>query len=338
MRTKLLLILFVSLLLSSGELLAQAEATKATQEQIEKETERITAEEKEALKTEVIKIERMLEEGKITAEIATELKREAAEKHARNIEDRVAIIERKASFEERNDEAYNDGWITKSISIGGDKERVYDRRTYSDLVLAVGFNNAIGDGQSLDNSPYKIGGSRFLELGIAWKTRVFENTNFMRIKYGFSFQFNGLKPVDNQYFVTDGQQTILEEYPVNLDKSKFRMDNLVLPVHFEFGTSTKKETEDYIRYNSSGHFKVGVGGYAGFNLLTIQKLKYEMDGNEQKERIKSSYNTNNFIYGLSGYLAFGDVAVYVKYDLNPIFKNNPIEEHNLSVGLRFDMD
>ena len=178
----------------------------------------------------------------------------------------------------------------------------------------------MGQGQGLDDSPYKIGGSRFLELGLAWKTRVFENSNFMRVKYGFSFQFNGLKPTDNRYFVEDGDQTVLEEYDVELDKSKFRMDNLVFPVHFEFGTSTKKETEDYVRYDSSGHLKLGIGGYAGFNLFTIQKLKYSMDGHEQKDKLKSNYNTNNFIYGLSGYFAFGDVAVYVKYDLNPILQ------------------
>ncbi|HCW64072.1 MAG TPA: hypothetical protein DG752_05345, partial [Leeuwenhoekiella sp.] len=59
---------------------------------------------------------------------------------------------------------------------------------------------------------------------------------------------------------------------------------------------------------------------------------------DRKDKFKQNYNTNNFIYGLSGYIAFGDTALYVKYDLNPIFKNNPVEQRNFSVGLRFDMD
>ena len=33
----------------------------------------------------------------------------------------------------------------------------------------------------------KIGGSRFFELGWAWKTRVFKESNWLRLKYGFSF-------------------------------------------------------------------------------------------------------------------------------------------------------
>ncbi len=39
----------------------------------------------------------------------------------------------------------------------------YDRRTTSDMVFAIGLNNAIIDGQSLSDSPYKIGGSGFVE-------------------------------------------------------------------------------------------------------------------------------------------------------------------------------
>jgi len=46
------------------------------------------------------------------------------------------------------------------------------------MVLAFGLNNAIVEGESFDDSPYKIGGSRFFEIGWAWKTRVFKNSNF----------------------------------------------------------------------------------------------------------------------------------------------------------------
>ena len=62
------------------------------------------------------------------------------------------------------------------------KPRKYDLRTTEDVVFAFGFNNAIIDGVSLDDSPYKIGGSGFMELGYAWKTRLFDNTNFWRLK------------------------------------------------------------------------------------------------------------------------------------------------------------
>ncbi|WP_028377555.1 hypothetical protein [Leeuwenhoekiella sp. MAR_2009_132] len=343
---RILLLLFIVGLSFVPQLtFAQSEENTETVKQLQIKKEEVVNQEKEALKTEVLAINKRLANNEITEAQASELKKEAAKKHARNIEDKLAIIESQIDLLERNEGV--DDVSVFGIFIGKDKlklgdssekEVVYDRRTTSDLVLAIGFNNAIIDGQGLNDSPYKIGGSRFFELGIAWKTRVFDNSNFLRLKYGFSFQFNGLKIDDNQYLVEQGDQTVLEAYPINLDKAKFRMDNLVFPVHFEFGPSTKREGDDYFRYSTKDKFKLGLGGYAGFNLLTIQKLKYEENGEDRKDKFKQNFNTNNFIYGLSGYVALGDVALYVKYDLNTIFKDNPIEQRNISVGLRFDMD
>ncbi len=44
------------------------------------------------------------------------------------------------------------------------------------------------------------------------------------------------------------------------------------------------------------------------------------------------------MYGLSSYIAFDDVALYVKYDLSPIFNDQAIDQNNISLGLRFDVD
>lgn len=217
---------------------------------------------------------------------------------------------------------------------------VYDRRTYGDPVIAFGLNSAIIEGQSIDDTPYKIGGSRFFEIGWEWRTRIFKNSNFLRLHYGgASFQFNGLKPKNNEYFVLNNGEAVLDEFPEELDKSKFRMDNLVFPLHFEFGPSKLIKTDEKMRYNINNQFRLGgLGGYAGFNLSTRQKLKYELDGEKVKDKIKRDYNTNNFVYGLSAYMGFDSVLLYVKYDLNPIFKDAAVEQRNISLGLRFDLD
>jgi hypothetical protein len=219
-----------------------------------------------------------------------------------------------------------------------DKPKIYDRRTSSDFVFAIGFNNAIIEGQSIDDSPYKLGGSGFVELGWAWKTRLLKNTNALRIKYGFSIMWNKLHIKDNKYLVNDNGTISLEDFPFNAKKVKFRMTNLVFPVHLEFGPSKKIEGKNYFRYSTKNQFKMGLGGYAGFNVASLQKLKYEEDGERVKDKIKNAYNTTDFVYGLSGYIAFDKVALYVKYDLSPIFKNQLIEQNNISVGLRFDMN
>ena len=320
-------------------------------EELERQKEAVIKEEKEALKKAVENINQRLEAKKITAEEAEQLKEEAAKKHALNIENRIAIIDNKIALLSRNEDGEDD-WENQNAGEEGkdgdssmifrwgsrDKARHYDRRTTTDLVLAVGFNNALQEGQDLNDSDFKVAGSRFFELGIAWKTRVFQNSNWLRFKYGVSFQFNGLKPTDNRYFVADGDEISLVDHEFHLDKSKFRMDNLVVPVHFEFGPSRKVESERSVRYYTNHKLKIGLGGYAGFNLGNRQKLKYEEEGEDIKRKLKGDYNTNEFIYGLSGYLGWGGTAAYVKYDLNSIFKEPNAELHNFSVGLRFDMD
>ncbi|NNL15220.1 MAG: hypothetical protein HKO81_01095, partial [Flavobacteriaceae bacterium] len=98
------------------------------------------------------------------------------------------------------------------------------------------------------------------------------------------------------------------------------------------------ERDTYFRYSTSNKFKIGLGGYGGFNIATLQKLKYKVDDRNAKDKFKDGYKTSNLVYGLSGYLAFDDVALYVKYDLSPIFKDQPVDQNNISLGLRFDMD
>lgn len=313
-------------------------------EVLKKQKETIVSEEKEALRIKIETINQKLAAKEISMEKADQLKEEAAKKHALNIENRIAIIDNKIALLDRNDEDYNsDSDNTFILRIGRDnkepkKEVFKDDRTTSTIVLAAGFNNALKDGQSLNDSDFKIGGSRFFEIGWAWKTRVFENSNWLRFKYGVSFQFNGLKPKGNRIFVENGELTELEEFDLNLNKSKFRMDNVVVPIHFEFGPSSRTEKDGNVRFSSYKKFKIGLGGFAGFNLGERQKLKFEVDGDKEKDKLKGDYNTNDLVYGLSGYLGWGGTAVYLKYDLNPIFSEPNADLNNVSLGLRFDLD
>ena len=351
-----LLILALSVQLINAQDTIQNVNNKDKIEELKAKKEDIRNVERNFLKEKVEAINTQLYNGEVTTEEAQKLKKEAAKKHALNIENRIIILENKISLLNRNPDRSSSDENEMIFRIGGSedgdtsfvyfgkqeedkpKNRKYDRRTSSDFVLAFGLMNAIIEGEKLDDSPYKFGGSRFFEIGWAWKTRVFKNSNFLRLKYGYSFQINGLQPNDNTYFVQQGSQTVLEEFPENLKKSKLSMTNLVFPVHFEFGHSKRIDKDTYFRYSTDNKFKIGIGGYAGFNIGTRQKLKYELDGVHIKDKQKRGFNTSNLVYGLSAYLAFDDTALYIKYDLSPIFKDQIIGQNNISLGIRFDMD
>jgi len=329
--------------------------------ELKAQRELVVKQEKEALKKAITEIEAQLEAGKITEEEATRLKEVEAERRALNIKNRQTIIDNEIALLERNKEdavAMQDTLPEKEErtivleypdidddcefwGVGCDhwdwEGRKYDKRTYSDLVIAFGFSNADIQGQSIEDTPYKVAGSRFFEIGWNWRTRVFENSNWLRFHYGFSFQFNGLKPKGNQYFVNEDGQTVLQEFEFPLRKSKFRMDNLVVPLHFEVGPSRKRVSEHRIRYSLKKQFRFGFGGYGGIKLGARQKLKYSRNGDNVKDKLKGGYNASDFIYGVSTYMGAGGVLLYFKYDLNPIFRNAEVEQRFIALGLRLDI-
>lgn len=356
MKTIVTYVLFLLLSLFAQIVVAQDdESIQYRIAQLEQKKQTVAQVEREALKTEVELINQRLDNEEISKDKAQQLKKEAAEKHALNIENKTAILDNTIALLERKG-VVDLNTETGKVEIGfgsGDDEGdvlfgmmfnsgkqqkiVYDRRTYGNPIIAFGLNNAIIENQSLNDSPYRVGGSRFFEVGWVWRTRLLKNSNALRFHYGASFQFNGLKPEGNTYFVVNDGQAELEEFGFDLDKSKFRMDNLVFPLHLEFGPSKVTQSDDKIRYSVRNQFRFGIGGYGGFNLGTRQKLKYEIDGDNVKDKLKRDYNTNNFVYGLSAYAGFDSFLLYVKYDLNPIFKDAPVEQRNISLGLRLDL-
>ncbi len=329
-------------LLSSGMQGLQAQEAEVPEktEQLEQLKEQIIADEKAVLKQSLEAIALQLENREISSAQADSLREEAAKKHALNIENRLVIAENEIQWQLRNEEEFTEE-SGKSMDSEREKEEeceIRDDRSSFQMVVAAGFNNALEDGQSLNNLDFKLAGSRFLELGVAWTTRVFEDSNWLRFRYGVSFQFNGLKPTENRYFVEVGNLTTLEVYPLDLEKSKFKMDNLVLPLHFEFGPSNKSETDDGTWFYTGKKIKIGVGGFVGVNIGERQKLRYKENGDNVKRKLKGDFNTNDLIYGLSSYIGWGNTSIYAKYDLNPIFKDPNVELNNISLGVRFDFD
>lgn len=313
--------------------------------------EAITKEEKDALKEEVEAVNKLLDSGEISLEEADKRKLELADVRAKNIETRVGMEEAKLTdlVREKVDgklpaegrrtafSIYWDKDSPKRDSIRNDRS---ESRTTSQFVFAVGLNNVVTDGDlsSVEGSDYRVWGSHFYEWGVAFNTRLAKNHNLLHAKYGLSLMYNNLRPTDNRSFVVDGNKTTLETNPIHLKDSRFRNVYLVVPVHLELDFTKKRVTEKKTYFRSHESFRMGIGGYAGINVKSKQILRYEIDDHNVKERTKGDFNVNDFIYGLSAYVGYGEVSLYVKYDLSPIFRNNAVDQNNISLGIRFDLN
>ncbi len=360
--------LVVLLCLFASKMLGQ-ETFEQRAKTIASKIETITKEEKAALKIEVEAVNNQLINGTITRDEAENKKKQLAETRARNIETKIAIeqealrnlvqeqVEGKINSQLSNDKQYKGA----SIVIGGnsdsirkgrteinltsmkvyqgqeEKENRQSKRTTSQFVFAAGLNNVVTNGTT-DKSDFRYWGSHFYEWGLTYNTRIVKNNNLLHAKYGLSVMYNNLRPTDNRNFVVNGDQTNLAINPIDIKDSRFRNVYLVVPAHLEFDFSGKKMKADKSFFRTHQSVRFGIGGYAGINLKSKQIIKYDDNDLKVTEKTKGDFNTSNFIYGLSSYIGYKATSLYVKYDLNPLFKDNAVKQNNVSLGVRFDFN
>jgi hypothetical protein len=359
-----------------SKVVAQEKTFEKQVKEIASNIELITTKEKTNLKIEVEGIDQQVKEGKITLEKGKELKQRVAEECAKNIENKVTIEEAKLAqlIQDKVDgkitvseEKLKKGGTTiilgsnRNDSIGKNKTeinittmKVYrgeqnkierkSKRTTSQFVFAMGLNNAIPENDNIENSDFRVWGSHFYEWGVTYNTRIFKKHNLLHAKYGLSVMYNNLRPKDNRYFVKNGDQTYLATSTFNLEESRLRNVYLTAPFHLEFDFSPKKYSKDgttsYFRTHES--VRLGIGGYAGVRVKSKQLLHYEVDGDKEKNKQKGDFNVSDFNYGLSTYIGYRATSLYLKYDLNPMFKKNSninqVPLNNVSFGIRWDFN
>ncbi|MFD2567743.1 hypothetical protein [Pseudotenacibaculum haliotis] len=359
-------ILIILVLFCTTIAMAQERTFESEVKRISKKIDRITKQQKDSLKMKVKEINLQLEDGKISKTKADELKREAAQYHAKRIEYLVAVQERKLQQlvqdkvdgkilgEDRYYEESTFSIGSRTFQLRLTDEDYYDRqerrkrrwqrrwtrRTTSQFVFAMGVNNVLVDHKlsSLEGNPYKFWKSRFYEVGFTFKYRLQKEASKTYLKYGLSFLWNNLRPDGNQYHVVNGQQTNLEVFPFSTSESRLRHVQMIFPLHLEFDFSRDRKYDDgTFRDYRNRSFRFGIGGFAGFKLGTRQYLEYRnASGTKVEELQKGSFNTNIYNYGISTYFAYRSCGLYLKYDLNPLFKGT--ETRNISMGVRFDLD
>lgn len=264
------------------------------------------------------------------------------DKGAEDISFKIDTIngKRVVTYFKTTDGRYYDVVALKYYKTEKERQDRLSKRTTSQFVFALGLNNLITKGENIEKSDFRVAGSHFYEWGLTYNTRIFKNHNLLHAKYGFSVMYNNLRPTDNRLFVKNGNQTELQTATVDLKESRLRNVQLVFPIHLEFDFTPKKLSKDgtktYFRTHES--VRLGIGGYGGFNIKSKQITKYELDGDKVKDKQKGDFNTSNFVYGLSGYIGYGQTSLYLKYDMNPLFKDNAVDQNNISLGLRFDFN
>ena len=374
MKNILLLSMVLLFALKSG--ISQENPEERTIQTLYERLANVEEEEREKLKKQIEDINSLLNNGVIDKSEADGHKLRAAEERTLKIEERRAVLLETITYLERREskpKTFNgpeifldiDSYFMKKDNVpppNVPKEESFPHRlpkaprtlqvpenkkfrntTSLDLVFATGLSNTVREGitwQDIeDEENYSFYGSRFFEVGLALKTPLVKK-NGLRLKYGISFQSNKLALKGNNYFTQIDGITTLAESDRYIGKSRFVVNNLIFPVHFEFGPTKKREHNDTYYYSTRNKFKIGIGSYAGLNLNArqwVQQFYWFRNFGFLGNRSIDGYDINNRIYGLSAYIGIGALSIYGKYDLNTIFENGALDEQFVSLGLRLDL-
>lgn len=344
----LLLCLFASKILAQDPNQKDEQAKQPFEKQaknIASNIEKITKEEKAELKKEVDAVNDQLANGTITIEEAESKKAIFAQTRASNIEKRVALEQEKLEVlvQQKVDGhlAAVDSTGRRTFVIPGMKvinsNNRSEKRTTSQFVLAFGANNLVTN-KAVANSDFYYWKSHFYEWGFTYNTRMLKNYNLLHLKYGFSLMYNNIRATDNRYYVAEGNLTNLQVFPSKLEDSRFKNVYLVAPLHLEFDFSGNKSKQGNSSFSTHKGVRFGIGGYGGLRVKSKQKMYYNVDDDKIRIKTKGDFNANDLIYGVSTYLGYKETSLYLKYDLNPLFENNAVDQNNISLGVRFDFN
>jgi hypothetical protein len=351
--------LAILLCLMASKILGQ-ETFEAQAKKIALKIENITNEQKAALKVEVEEVNLQLEKGSISQEQADVKKQQLSQARATIIENKVAVTQQElkelvqAQVEGKiNSQDFINSEKSKTFKFYYGKNEIIDnvkrkdsinenkfvKRTSNQIVLATGFNNLMTNG-SVENSGFYYLRSSFLEWGLTFNTRLFKDSNLLHLKYGLTGVYNTLYLTNNRYFITDKSQTVVAYYPYNLknNSSYFKNVFITIPIFLELDFTKNRIEDKDNSFRIQRGFRVGLGGFVGYNTNSKQFLSYEKDGNQITERQKGNWNVDDWNYGLSTYIGYKATSLYLKYDLNPLFKDNAIKQNNVSLGVRFDFN
>ena len=345
--TKIITHIIIAILLFVGSASAQNNTFEQKAKRLSIKIDSITKSERDLLKKEIRTIEKSYNKDDITLEEAEQQKVDATTLHANNIKTEVAKVEEElhSLVQNKVDNNVSSDEKKKNITIiigkldSNRRDPRINQRTLSNSVIAFGLNNLMKDGDinSIQDSEFKFGRSHFFELGVNFKTRIFKKATVPYINYGLSVRYNNLRPKDNQFFVTNDDDTFLQTHTEDLKKSNLKNVQLVVPVFLEFDFSKPKIKDGKTIFRRGRALRFGFGGFGGINIKSKQVLKYKLDGKRVKDKTKGDFNVNKFVYGLQGLIGYKDTSFYVKYDLQDLFKDSFEKQKNISFGVRFDL-
>lgn len=212
-------------------------------------------------------------------------------------------------------------------------------KSFSKVAIEFGMNNYLENGEFPDANaaPYAVRpwGSWYVALG--WARANYVSRSFL-FEWGGNFSWYSFKLEDDDIVIHKGPQTVEfnplpSEYKGIKSKLTASYFNVNLVPMFDFGGNKRKVKSlesgsvKIENYKKQG-FKFGVGVYGGYRMGSHSKIKYEFEGDTEKDKEHSSFYLNNWRYGLRMRMGIGSLDLFLNYDLNELYSKGRGPELN----------
>ena len=134
--------------------------------------------------------------------------------------------------------------------------------------------------------------------------------DYLGITTGLGIQWNRYSLKGN-YDITATNDTIfgVENTAVNYSKNILRSAYLQAPLLLQINTNK----------NPSESWTIAAGIVGGIRIGGLHKTKWEIDGNESKDKTKDDFNFRPFSASLMAVVGYGDWNLYMTYNLTDVF-------------------
>lgn len=193
--------------------------------------------------------------------------------------------------------------------------------------IDLGLNNFIDNENTQFVPDLKPMGSRYISLNSHLISQIGGKKSPFYIVSGLEFAFNNYMFDKNVIIQDIDDETVFTKIEdISYEKSKLATSSVNIPL---------MPMLKFKRANGKDGFHIGAGGFAGYRLGSHSKLKYEREGNTTKDKDRGSFNLSDFQYGATGVIGYNNLTLFVKYNMNDMFKENRGPQVNvISFGLR----
>ena len=181
------------------------------------------------------------------------------------------------------------------------------------LLFEMGINTYHSNGQlnlPANLATYQLRHGRALEINLHfYRQRIrLDRKGHFNAEHGLSLDFNHYAFQNDVNYRTDPDKALFIDNSVDLDRSRLRLTNLVLPILFRYESNPR---------NLWRSFHLGVGVYG--SLRVGSNLRTKKPG-ETRDVTVGDFGLNDFSAGLRGEIGYGPINLYVKYGLVDLFK------------------